>query len=214
MQVGIVLATTMVFALSTLTPESSYAYEAVLMALLGAGLGVVMPVMNLAVQNEFKQQDLGVATSSSQLFRSLGSTIGVAVFGAILTTGLASNIGSIAGEDPYVQQLKQSEAVAKLGDIENSDTLLNLNMPETKQKITESFEQGIAELPVAAQEPAKRQFEAAQADFSYIVTHAFSDSLQRIFRIAGTLMLGAVVLVFMLKEKPLRAADPEQTPGL
>src|SRR5690606_15731237 len=40
MQVGIVLATVMVALLTTLTPESSYAYEAVLMLLLGAGLGV------------------------------------------------------------------------------------------------------------------------------------------------------------------------------
>lgn len=110
MQVGIVVATVMVFGLSTLTPESSYTYEAVLMVLLGAGLGVVMPVMNLAVQNEFKQHDLGVATRSSQLFRSLGSTIGVAVFGAMLTAGLTSGLAG-AQNDAYVQKLAQSPVV-------------------------------------------------------------------------------------------------------
>ena len=41
------------------------------MVLLGLGLGVVMPVMTLAVQNEFDIHELGAATSSSQLFRSL-----------------------------------------------------------------------------------------------------------------------------------------------
>ncbi|HAC56437.1 TPA: MFS transporter, partial [Candidatus Saccharibacteria bacterium] len=82
MQVGIVLATLMVALLTTLTPQSSYAYEAVLMTLLGLGLGLVMPVLNITVQNEFKLLELGVATSSVQLFRGLGSTVGIAIFGA------------------------------------------------------------------------------------------------------------------------------------
>lgn len=214
MQVGIVVATVMVFALSTLTPESHYAYEAVLMALLGAGLGVVMPVMNLAVQNEFSQQDLGVATSSSQLFRSLGSTVGIAVFGAMLTAGLANSLAGVADTSPYVEQLKQSPVAQRFGDIESSDTLLNLNMPETKQQVSDGFNESVKELPPAAQAPAEQKFEEEQSDFSYAVTHAFSDSLQQIFRISSVLMLCAAVLVFMLKEKPLRAATPEQTPGV
>lgn len=214
MQVGIVVATAMVFALSTLTPESSYLYEAILMVLLGAGLGVVMPVMNLAVQNEFKQHELGVATSSSQLFRSLGSTIGVAMFGAMLTAGLTSGLAGV-DKDPYVQKLSQNEQVKKFGDLTSSDTLLNLNMPDIKQQITEGFTSGIdqAKLPDQAKAKAKEQFAEQQQDYSYKVTHAFSDSLQRIFQVSAVLMLMAAVLVFMLHEKPLRAASPDQTPG-
>lgn len=214
MQVGIVLATVMVFALSTLTPESSYLYEAILMVLLGAGLGVVMPVMNLAVQNEFKQHELGVATSSSQLFRSLGSTIGVAMFGAMLTAGLTSGLAGV-DKDPYVQKLSQNEQVKKFGDLTSSDTLLNLNMPDIKQQITEGFTGGIdqTKLPEQVKAQAKEQFTKQQQDYSYKVTHAFSDSLQRIFQVSAVLMLMAAVLVFMLHEKPLRAASPDQTPG-
>ena len=214
MQVGIVVATAMVFALSTLTPESSYLYEATLMVLLGAGLGVVMPVMNLAVQNEFKQHELGVATSSSQLFRSLGSTIGVAIFGAMLTAGLTSGLAGV-DKDPYVQKLSQSEQVKKFGDLTSSDTLLNLNMPDIKQQITEGFTGSIdqTKLPEQAKEQVKKQFTEQQQDYSYKVTHAFSNSLQRIFQVSAVLMLMAAVLVFMLHEKPLRAASPDQTPG-
>ncbi|MBH1980632.1 MFS transporter [Candidatus Saccharibacteria bacterium] len=213
MQVGIVVATAMVFGLSTLTPESSYTYEAVLMVFLGAGLGVVMPVMNLAVQNEFAQRDLGVATSSSQLFRSLGSTIGVAVFGAMLTAGLANGLVGIQN-DAYVKKLAQSEVVQKFGSLESSDTLLNINMPDTKQKITDGFNESIAKLPEAVQQQAREQFEKSQNEFAYRVTHAFSDSLQHIFRISAMMMLIAAVLVFMVKEKPLRSADPDQSPGV
>lgn len=215
MQVGIVVATAMVFAMSTLSPESSYVYEAVLMALLGAGLGVVMPVMNLSVQNEFKQHDLGVATSSSQLFRSLGSTIGVAMFGAMLTAGVANGLAGVQN-DPYVKQLAQSEEVKQIGNLENSDTLLNLNMPDIKQKITDGFEQNVAMLPIpdAAKQKVEDQFLAQQNDYAYKVTHAFSDSLQQIFRVSAVLMLLAAVLVFMIKEKPLKSASPDDTPGM
>ena len=215
MQVGIVVATAMVFAMSTLSPESSYAYEAVLMTFLGAGLGVVMPVMNLAVQNEFKQHDLGVATSSSQLFRSLGSTIGVAMFGAMLTAGIANGLAGVQN-DPYVKQLAQSEEVKQMGSLESSDTLLNLNMPDIKQKVTDGFEQTIALQPIpdAAKQQIEDRFREQQNDYAYKVTHAFSDSLQQIFRVSAVLMLLAAVLVFMIKEKPLKSASPDDTPGV
>lgn len=213
MQVGIVVATIMVTLLSTLSPESTYFNEAIIMALLGAGLGVVMPVMNLAVQNEFKQHELGAATSSSQLFRSLGSTVGVAIFGAMLTAGLAGGLTGIQ-DNAYVQTLKQNPEASKMGDLNDSSTLLNLNMPETKQKITDGFDAGVEQLPEPAREQATKQFEEQQAQYSDKVTHAFSDSLSHIFRVSATLMFLATILVFMLKEKPLRAANPDQAPGV
>jgi MFS family permease len=67
--------------------------EAILgMALVGAGIGLGVPVINLAVQNTFSRQYLGVATSSSQFFRAIGSTLGVAVFGTLVVTGISDNI--------------------------------------------------------------------------------------------------------------------------
>lgn len=212
MQVGIVVATAMVGLLAMLTPESSYLYEAIIMVFLGAGLGVVMPIMNLAVQNEFKQQDLGAATSSSQLFRSLGSTIGTAVFGAMLTAGVANGLGNIQ-QDAYVQTLSKSAQVSNIGSLEDSNTLLNLNMPETKQKITDGFTQSVASLPAPIKEETTKQFLDNQAGYASKITHAFSDSLQRIFITATVLMLVAAVLVFLTKEKTLRSASPEDTPG-
>jgi EmrB/QacA subfamily drug resistance transporter len=66
------------------------------MAILGLGLGMVMQVLVLAVQNAVDYRLLGVATSGSTLFRQVGGSIGVAAFGAIfanrLTTELADNL--------------------------------------------------------------------------------------------------------------------------
>lgn len=213
MQAGIVVATAMVALLATLTPESSYWYEAIIMAVLGLGLGVVMPVMNLAVQNEFKQAELGVATSSSQLFRSLGSTVGTAIFGAILTAGIAAHLGDMKN-DPYIQTLKQSPAASQmLEDTGDTDTLLNLNMPDTKNKITDGFNEGVSQLPQPVQQQAEEKFEKDQAGYAGKITHAFSDSLRGIFITSTVLMLAAAVLVFAIKERKLASASPEQTPG-
>lgn len=215
MQVGIVVATTMILFLSLLTPESSYVYEAVIMVLLGAGLGVVMPVMNLAVQNEFQQHDIGVATSSSQLFRSLGSTIGVAVFGAMLTAGLMSGLGSnLVKDDPYVKAIASSPAASHLGNLADSNTLLNLNMPQTKTLITEGFEKSIASLPAPVQKAARETFLKNQKAYSDKVTHAFASSLHTIFLVSASLMTVAAVLVFSIKEKPLHKANEHETPGV
>lgn len=186
------------------------------MVFLGAGLGIVMPVMNLAVQNEFAQHELGVATSSSQLFRSLGSTVGIAVFGAMLTAGLTSGLSGIQS-DSYVQAMSKNPEVSRIGSLEDSNTLLNLNMPDTRGKITDGYTQAIegqAQLPETVKQQSIDTFLKEQETYAHKVTDAFSDSLQRIFQISAVLMLVATVCVFLLKERPLKEALPDQAPGV
>ncbi len=213
MQVGIVLATAMIALMTILTPSTPYLHEAIIMTLLGMGLGVVMPVMNLAVQNEVKQAELGVATSSSQLFRSLGSAVGIAVFGAMLTSGIAANLTNIQ-QNAYVQTLSHSPAAAQMGSLEDSNTLLSLNMPDTKEKIAEGFEASVASVPAPLRDQATQQFTKNQQEYSDRVVNAFSDSLRTIFATSAVLMWVATVLVFLIKERPLHAAKPDETPGL
>jgi hypothetical protein len=62
------------------------------MVVLGAGLGCVMQVLVIAVQNAVEQRDLGVGTSSATFLRSMGASFGVAIFGAIFSNQLASNL--------------------------------------------------------------------------------------------------------------------------
>ena len=212
MQIGIVLATVMVALLTTLTPESPYLHEAIIMVFLGLGLGLVMPVMNIAVQNEFKQLELGVATSSVQLFRGLGSTVGIALFGAMLTSGLTTHLNGI-GSDPYVRTLSSSPLVSKIGSLEDSDTLLTINTPDIKAKITDGFEAATAAMPESTQASARQQFKADQAAYSSKVIHAFSDSLTKVFATSAVLMAIGAVLVMFIRERELKHASPEATPG-
>ncbi len=212
MQIGIVLATIMVAMLTTLTPESPYYHEAIIMVFLGFGLGLVMPVMNLVVQSEFKQSDLGVATSSVQLFRGLGSTIGIAVFGSLLTSGLTANLVHIE-DNAYIQSLSNSPAAKQIGDLSDSNTLLTLNTPDVKAKITDGFNKSVANLPQPVKQQATKEFTKNQEEYSSQITHAFSESLRDIFLTSAVLMGAAAVLVFAIKERELAAASASVTPG-
>ncbi|MEV7086836.1 MDR family MFS transporter [Streptomyces sp. NPDC093085] len=60
----------------------------------GAGLGLVMQVLVLVVQNAVRYEDLGVATSGATFFRSIGSSFGVAIFGTIFTHLLRERLDS------------------------------------------------------------------------------------------------------------------------
>jgi EmrB/QacA subfamily drug resistance transporter len=78
--------------LSTLGSDTPYWRTALFMLTLGAGIGLVMQVIVLAMQNSVDPRDMGVATSSATFFRSLGGTFGTALFGTILTNRLASEL--------------------------------------------------------------------------------------------------------------------------
>ena len=64
------------------------------MLVLGLGLGFVMQVLVLAVQNSVPYAQLGIATSSATLFRSIGGSLGTAILGAIFANRLAHELAS------------------------------------------------------------------------------------------------------------------------
>ena len=78
--------------LSTMDPQTGAVRAALDLLVLGFGLGCVMQVLVLAVQNSVDYTDLGVATSGAVLFRAVGGALGTAVFGAIFANQLASNL--------------------------------------------------------------------------------------------------------------------------
>jgi EmrB/QacA subfamily drug resistance transporter len=56
------------------------------MVIVGLGIGLIQPVYTLAVQNAAPREHMGAATASTQFFRSIGSTMGVSIFGSVLLT--------------------------------------------------------------------------------------------------------------------------------
>jgi len=206
---GLALTALSILALITLQADTPYWHQAVIMSFAGLGLGMIMPVLTLAVQNEFEQKDLGAATSSVQLFRGLGSTVGTAIFSGILTTGIMAAIGN-PENIPYIQTLKSSPAAAQMftGEID-ADTLLRINTAE--KQINEAAGQGFSQLPAPIAKAAQEKFEAQQQEFSTQVVNAFTESLHNIFMISSALMVFAFVTVLFVEEKKLR--DTHGVPG-
>lgn len=66
------------------------------MALLGMGLGPLQGLFSVAIQNAVPVNRIGVVTSANQFFRQIGSTVGVAIFGTLLTNGLNSKLAAWA----------------------------------------------------------------------------------------------------------------------
>jgi len=85
------------FLLSRIVIDTPTITVVLSMMLLGAGLGLVMQVLVIAVQNTAPQGDLGVATSSSMLFRLIGGSIGTAVLGAIFANRVMAGVAKVAG---------------------------------------------------------------------------------------------------------------------
>jgi MFS family permease len=96
---GTAIAAVGMVLLSRLDAATSTLYASFAMFVMGLGLGLVMQVLVLAVQNAVDYAELGVATSGATLFRSMGGSLGTAVLGAIFTNRLAHELaGSAAAQ--------------------------------------------------------------------------------------------------------------------
>ncbi len=94
---GMFILTIGLLLLSRMSVDTTIARAALYMLVVGLGMGMVMQVLVLAVQNAVEYEDLGVATSGATLFRLVGGSIGTAVLGAILAGRLQSAGGLPAG---------------------------------------------------------------------------------------------------------------------
>ncbi|MCF2127164.1 MFS transporter [Strepomyces sp. STD 3.1] len=98
---GSALSVVGMWLLSRLDADTPRLHYSVWMAVLGAGIGMVMPVLVLAVQNSVRPADLGTATSANNYFRQIGGSVGAAVFGTLfadrLTDALADRVPAEAG---------------------------------------------------------------------------------------------------------------------
>jgi MFS family permease len=95
---GTAIAAIGMVLLSRLDAGTSTLYASFAMFVMGLGLGLVMQVLVLAVQNAVDYAELGVATSGATLFRSMGGSLGTAVLGAIFTNRLTHELSGAAAQ--------------------------------------------------------------------------------------------------------------------
>jgi EmrB/QacA subfamily drug resistance transporter len=94
---GTAVTTVGLFLLSRLEVDTAPWVASLYMLVVGVGIGLVMQVLVLAVQNDAPQRNIGVATSTATFFRSMGGSLGVAIFGAIFASRLSDELSRIPG---------------------------------------------------------------------------------------------------------------------
>jgi EmrB/QacA subfamily drug resistance transporter len=107
---GLGLMAAGLLALSQIGTGTSTATAALLLALIGVGFGMVTQVLTVAIQNAVDRRDLGIATASANLFRALGGSVGVALFGAIF----ASRLGTTGADPQRLQGVGAGEVASAL----------------------------------------------------------------------------------------------------
>ena len=103
--IGTAIVTVALLLISRMTADTSALVASFYMLLLGLGLGFVMQVLIIAVQNAVDYGDLGVATSNAILFRFVGGSLGTALLGAVLANQLAINQQRVGHTEAFVASL-------------------------------------------------------------------------------------------------------------
>ena len=111
---GTALMTLAMYLLSGIGVSVPTWQTALYMVVLGLGLGMTMQVLVLAAQNAVPYELLGVATSGSTLFRQVGGSIGVSIFGAIFANRLAANLALDLPPGASPPAVASPESIAQL----------------------------------------------------------------------------------------------------
>ena len=152
--IGLTLMAIGVGLMSTLSVTTHYWQLAIYACLIGMGLGFSMQTIVIALQNSVEFKDMGVSTSANTFFRSVGGTIGVAIFGTVYANKLASAlpkaIAHVAATNPAAMAGATPEKFAQL---RNNTEVLKTFTPQLQTGIMEAFVKGfhavfITALPV------------------------------------------------------------------
>ncbi|MFI9008967.1 MDR family MFS transporter [Actinosynnema sp. NPDC053489] len=178
--IGFGLMTVSLFLFSTVGTDTPIAQPLVLMFFTGAGLGLCMQTLLVAIQNDAEPRDMGVATSSATFFRQIGGTVGTAVFLSILFSTVGDKIGdalrTAAGTPAFQAALAKPENREFAAGLQ-SGTGFDLDNTEFLAKLD----------PVLA-----RPF-----------LDGFSGSIDLVFFVGSLVTLLGFLVVWFLREVPL-----------
>ena len=138
--IGAVIMTIGILLMTRLEIDTPYWQVAIFAVLIGAGLGLSMQTIVIALQNSVEMRDMGVATSSNTFFRSLGSVFGTALFGSILTNRLAhymqSGFTELAKTNPTAVSAINPESMKNLA---NNSKLIETLPTEVQNVVLQAF---------------------------------------------------------------------------
>jgi MFS family permease len=194
---GLSTAALGMYLLSQMGPDTPYLVVVRNMMVVGLGLGPTMPVFTIAAQNSVPFTQLGVVTAVTQFARSIGGTLGAALFGSLLINRFGSALHEAL--PPSAQAAIPAEQLAQ---VQNPQVLLN---PQS----AESIRSGLA----AAGPQSAQAYDALIG----AIRAGLAVSLHETFMLGAIIVAVGAVVVLFLKEIPLRKsfgdAPGAGTPG-
>ena len=199
---GLAVMTTGLFALSRVSADTTHGYALTAAVIMGFGLGTSFPIYTTAIQNSVSQQFLGIATSSAQFFRSVGGSLGLAIFGSYMIRQFKGGLESSEALSGVPPQL-----LASIGDNPNA-----LVSPEASESLLSKF----AETGEAGRDLGERALE--------VIREPLANAIGDIFFLAFVFVLASVVAAIFIREIPLtgrasmrggpaKEAAPSQVPS-
>ncbi len=179
--VGSILSASGAYLLSRMGVDTSWTTLVRNMVIMGLGLGVAMSAYTVIVQNQYPSHRLGEVTAGLQFFRSIGSTIGLAVFGTILNNQFAA-----AMKTNLPAALREYKGAAALDD---PQVLLS---PAASEKIHALFG------------TFGKQGEQLFTAFMGAVRQSLDTAISDLFFLAAVVGVVGLIVVLFLREDPLR----------
>ncbi|MGD6794969.1 MDR family MFS transporter [Metabacillus indicus] len=189
--IGLCISAAGLYLLSTMTVDTPQYLLVFYLTLVGFGIGIGMTVFTLTVQNAVEQKLLGVATASSQLFRSVGGTVGVAIMGTLLNSRMQDKMASMSSAGDTNQMAASPELAGKLESLQNPQLLLDHEKLDGLKNT----------LPPEAVPFFENVIRQLQDSLSY--------ALSGVFIFVTITMALAILLTFFIKEIPLRSAKDQ-----
>jgi len=181
--VGIAVMCTGMFLLSTMNVDTKYSTAVIFMVITGLGLGTTFPVFTIGVQNSVPANRLGVATSATTFFRSIGGSVGLAILGSVMSNRFAA--GLLSKMPDSVKDVVPPETLSSLAN--NPQALVS---PDAQAQLREMFSQ--------AGDPS------LFGQFLGGMRQALSSAISEVFFIGMAIAFLGLIATLFIKEIPLR----------
>jgi EmrB/QacA subfamily drug resistance transporter len=176
--IGLAIMAAGLFLLSFMDAQTSHGQAVFAIVVTGIGMGIAMPLFVIAVQNDVPYRVMGVATSSTQFFQSIGQAVGLAVFGSMMASRFTANVMG-------------NESIAQLGLPHELLSQITSNPEALMSK------EALADLQATLGPGLTAQFlELVKGDLATAITYVFT--------IGAAVIVVAFVTTWFLKEHPLK----------
>ena len=174
--------------MSRMTADTSFAQAVASIVIMGLGLGITFPSFTISVQNAVPHHLLGVVTSATQFYRSVGGALGLAVLGSYMASQFAAGLGDSLS--PEIKEAVPEDQLAEMSN--NPQALVN---PEALMNLKTSLADGSG------------QGAEVLSTLLTALRETLASAISDVFVLATvTLAIGFVATLF-LKEVPLRTRE-------